>query len=82
MRDALAAGTLRWSVHLGQRRGQRNVQVMDVKEALASAGLPQRSTSNPGEAWVFEGTNEDGDRLKVVVGFDDTDPTIVTVWWV
>jgi hypothetical protein len=81
VRDALRDNTLRWSIHQRQRRNQRSVQAQDVREALANAGLPTRSETNPGEAWKFIGKAEDG-TLTVVVGFDADDPTIVTVWWI
>jgi len=81
MREALTNGTLRYSRHTRERSQQRGVQVADIKEALLSAGLPDRSTTNPGEAWRFTGQTESA-ALCVVVGFDAADPTIITVWWV
>lgn len=81
MRDALSGNRLIWSSHQGLRRGQRAVQVADIKDALRSASLPVQSTTNAGEAWVFTGKTETGEQLCVVVGYDDDEPTIVTVWW-
>jgi Domain of unknown function (DUF4258) len=81
MRDALSGNRLNWSIHQRQRSAQRAVQVADIKDALRSAPLPERSTTNPGEAWLFTGKTETGEILCVVVGYDDNEPTIVSVWW-
>lgn len=79
MRDALRLGTLRWTYHQGLRREQRDIPSDDVEHALGAAGLPQRSLTNPGEAWVFVGETEDGAKLKIVVGYDKPYPNVVTV---
>lgn len=81
MRDALAKGQMVWSFHVNLRGSQRVVQVADIKEALKSAPLPERSKTNRGEAWLFTGEIETGDRLCVVVGYDSEYPTVVSVWW-
>ena len=81
MRDALSSGQMVWSFHVDQRGAQRNVQVADIKDALKSAPLPQRSETNLGEAWLFTGETETGERLCVVVGYDNDHPTVVSVWW-
>lgn len=75
VRDAIKTGEYRILPHARQRCSERNVSAPDIESALETGRyVPRRDRyDEPSGAWsyCFEGPTVDGERLRVVVAFED-----------
>lgn len=82
--EAVTTGQYRILPHARQRCTERDVSAPDIENALDSGHhVPRRDRyDEPYEEWsyCFEGRAVDGERLRVVVTFEDWMLVVTVVW--